>query len=118
MPSKWTAANHTFLSTLVPWIVQPFFKLINPFIDPATREKLKFDHDLRLLVPPVQLLKTHGGDVDFEYEHEVYWPALNELAAKRRAAMVERWETAGKKVGESEWYLRGGEKLDSEGEDV
>ena len=56
--------------------------------------------------------------MDFEYEHEVYWPALNELAAKRRAAMVERWETAGKKVGESEWYLRGGEKLDSEGEDV
>ncbi|KAI4218011.1 MAG: hypothetical protein LQ349_008911 [Xanthoria aureola] len=102
----------------IPWIVQPFFKLINPFIDPATREKLKFDHDLRLLVPPVQLLKTHGGDVDFEYEHEVYWPALNELAAKRRAAMVERWETAGKKVGESEWYLRGGEKVDSEGEGI
>ncbi|KAL8913292.1 MAG: hypothetical protein Q9171_001856 [Xanthocarpia ochracea] len=99
----------------IPWIVQPFFKLINPFIDPATREKLKFDQDLRLFVPPAQLLKTHGGDVDFVYEHEVYWPALNELAAKKRAVMVERWEAAGKKIGESEWYLRGGEGQDKGG---
>ncbi|KAL8779465.1 MAG: hypothetical protein Q9213_006919 [Squamulea squamosa] len=92
----------------IPWIVQPFFKLINPFIDPATREKLKFDQDLRHFVPPAQLLTTHGGDVDFVYEHDVYWPALNELAAKKKAMMVERWETAGKKIGESEFYLRGG----------
>ena len=105
---EWTRSNHSYL-LLVPWIVQPFFKLINPFIDPATREKLKFDQDLRLFVPPAQLLKTHGGDVDFVYEHEVYWPALNELAAKKRAVMVERWEAAGKKIGESEWYLRGRE---------
>ena len=98
--------------------MQPFFKLITPFIDPATREKLRFDHDLRLLVPPEQLLKSHGGDVDFVYEHEVYWPALNELAAKKRAAMVQRWETAGKKVGESESYLRSGEGAISEGQGI
>ncbi|KAI4168410.1 MAG: hypothetical protein LQ343_006419 [Gyalolechia ehrenbergii] len=94
----------------IPWVVWTFFKLINPFIDPATREKLKFDQDLRQFVPPSQLLKTHGGDVNFVYDHDVYWPALNELAAKKRAMMMERWEQAGKKVGESEYYLRGGEK--------
>ncbi|KAI4232774.1 MAG: hypothetical protein L6R40_007320 [Gallowayella cf. fulva] len=94
----------------IPWLVWPFFKLINPFIDPATREKLKFDQDLRQFVPPSQLLKTHGGDVNFVYEHDVYWPSLNELAAKKRTMMTDRWEKAGKKVGESEYYLRGGEK--------
>ncbi|KAL9593875.1 MAG: hypothetical protein Q9219_007342 [cf. Caloplaca sp. 3 TL-2023] len=94
----------------IPWVVWTFFKLINPFIDPATREKLKFDQDLRQFVPPSQLLKTHGGDVNFVYDHEVYWPALNELAARKRAMMMERWVQRGKKMGESEYYLRGGEE--------
>ncbi|KAL8908148.1 MAG: hypothetical protein Q9207_000971 [Kuettlingeria erythrocarpa] len=93
----------------IPWVVWTFFKLINPFIDPATREKIKYDQDLRQFVPPTQLLKTYGGDVDFVYDHDVYWPALNELAKKKRDAMTERWVKAGKKVGESERYLRGGE---------
>lgn len=60
-------------------------------------------------MPPSQLLKTHGGDVHFVYDHDVYWPALNELAAKKRAMMEEKWVEAGKKVGESEYFLRGGE---------
>ncbi|KAL8987809.1 MAG: hypothetical protein Q9177_003029 [Variospora cf. flavescens] len=94
----------------IPWVVWTFFKLINPFIDPATREKLKFDQDLRQFVPPTQLLKTYGGDVNFVYDHDVYWPALNELAVKKRAMMTERWIKAGKKIGESEHYLRGGEE--------
>ncbi|KAL9009510.1 MAG: hypothetical protein Q9173_005466 [Seirophora scorigena] len=94
----------------IPWVVWTFLKLINPFIDPATREKLKFDQDLRQFVPPSQLLKTYGGDVNFVYDHDVYWPALNEFAAKKRAMMMERWIKAGKKIGESEYYLRGGEE--------
>ncbi|KAL8930708.1 MAG: hypothetical protein Q9208_000579 [Pyrenodesmia sp. 3 TL-2023] len=99
----------------IPWVVWTFLKLINPFIDPATREKIKYDQDLRQFVPPSQLLKTYGGDVNFVYEHDVYWPALNELARKKRAAMTERWVEAGKKVGESEHYLRGGEKSREDG---
>ncbi|KAL9025817.1 MAG: hypothetical protein Q9196_005429 [Gyalolechia fulgens] len=94
----------------IHWVVWTFLKLINPFIDPATREKIKYDQSCRQFVPPSQLLKTYGGEVNFEYDHDVYWPALNELAAKKRAMMIERWEQAGKKVGESEYYLKGGEK--------
>ena len=55
----------------------------------------------------MQLLKTHGGDVNFEYDHEVYWPALNKLVAMKRRNMMDRWVEGGKKVGESESYLRG-----------
>ena len=81
--------------------------MINPFIDPLTREKMKFDEDLRKLVPPEQLLKSYGGDCEFEYVHETYWPALNKMAEEKRTAMREKWEEAGKKVGESEAYLKG-----------
>ena len=85
-----------------------FMKLITPFIDPLTREKLKFNEDLRKHVPPSQLLKTVGGDVEFEYDHSIYWPALNTLAAQRRNEYRERWIQGGKLVGEHENYLRGG----------
>ena len=91
----------------VPWIVWGFFKLINPFIDPLTREKMKFDVDMRKIVPPEQLMKVYGGDAEFEYEHSVYWPALNKLADERRRGIRQRWESAGKKIGESEKYLKG-----------
>src|SRR5579871_4446538 len=37
--------------TVVPSFVKIFFKLISPFIDPNTREKLKFNENLREYVP-------------------------------------------------------------------
>lgn len=92
----------------MPWSIQGFFKLITPFIDPLTREKLKFNESLREHVPSAQLWTTLGGDVQFEYDHSVYWPALIKLASDRRQAYRERWVSGGKKVGESEEYLRGG----------
>ena len=96
----------------VPWLVWGFFKAISPFIDPVTREKLKFDEDLRGLVPPGQLLKRFGGDVEFEYVHGRYWPALNEEAGRRRGERLGRWERGGGLVGESEFYLGGVGKSD------
>jgi CRAL/TRIO domain len=92
----------------VPFMLWGFFKLITPFIDPLTREKLKFNEDMAQHVPPAQLLKQNGGEVEFEYDHTVYWPALIELAETRREAFQSRWKKAGKHVGESEDYLRGG----------
>ena len=48
--------------------------------------------------------------MEFEYVHDAYWPALNNLAGERRKAFEERWVKAGSKVGESEVYLRGGDE--------
>ncbi|ERF76475.1 hypothetical protein EPUS_06137 [Endocarpon pusillum Z07020] len=96
------------LVTNVPFMIWGFFKLITPFIDPLTREKLKFNEDLTQHVPPSQLLKQNGGEVEFEYDHTIYWPALSKLAEIKRLASQARWERAGKHVGESEDYLRGG----------
>lgn len=95
---------------IVPWPVWGFFKLISPFIDPLTREKMKFNEDLRQHVPPAQLWSIMGGDVDFEYDHSVYWPGLIKLAAERRTAYRERWVRGGKRVGEYESYLKGGDQ--------
>lgn len=93
----------------MPFVVWGFFKLITPFIDPHTRQKLKFNEDLREHVPPAHLMKPVGGDVEFRYDHSIYWPALNELAAQRRAAYRERWIQGGKQIGELENYLKGGD---------
>ncbi|CDM30632.1 hypothetical protein DTO013E5_2431 [Penicillium roqueforti] len=91
----------------VPFVIWGFFKLITPLIDPNTRQKLKFNEDLRQHVPPSQLMKSVGGDVEFRYDHASYWPTLNKLAEQRREAYRERWVQGGKQVGEFENYLKG-----------
>jgi len=91
-------------------LINAFFKMITPFIDPVTREKMVFNEDLRKHVPPSQLDKSYGGDVDFKYDHSVYWPALNKICDERRAAYKEKWVAGGKQLGEYEAYLRGGEQ--------
>ncbi|MCJ1474790.1 hypothetical protein MMC13_003450 [Lambiella insularis] len=94
----------------IPWFFWGFYKLVGPFIDPFTKQKLKFNEEMRLHVPPSQLMKTHGGEVAFEYSHDTYWPALNKLADERRKLQEERWIKGGKRVGESEVYLKGGDE--------
>ncbi|PYH75929.1 CRAL/TRIO domain protein [Aspergillus uvarum CBS 121591] len=92
----------------MPFLINGFFKIITPFIDPQTRQKLKFNEDLRQHVPPEQLMKSMGGDVEFRYDHATYWPTLNQLADQRRAAYKERWIQGGKRIGEFENYLKTG----------
>ncbi|KAG9237720.1 putative CRAL-TRIO domain-containing protein C23B6.04c [Amylocarpus encephaloides] len=92
----------------VPWVVWGFFKLITPFIDPLTKDKLKFNDDMRQHVPPQQLWKEWLGDLEFEYEHETYWPTLVKLCEERFTERKVRWTEAGKHYGESEIYLKGG----------
>jgi hypothetical protein len=73
-----------------------------------TKEKLKFNEKMREHAPPEQLWNEFQGDLDFDYDHEIYWPALLQLCEERRRERKERWAKAGKHYGESEMYLRGG----------
>ena len=70
-----------------------------------------FNEDLRNHVPTAHLIKPVGGDVEFRYDHSIYWPALNKLAEQRRKAYRERWVQVGKRIGEYENYLKGGSSL-------
>ncbi|KXH49718.1 CRAL/TRIO domain-containing protein [Colletotrichum simmondsii] len=92
----------------VPWMVNGFFKLITPFIDPMTRDKLKFNEDMRQYVPEEQLwTEFSDGKLEFEYDHSVYWPALNGMCKEKHDARTARWVAGGKQIGESEDYLGG-----------
>ncbi|KAL2017345.1 hypothetical protein VTK56DRAFT_2268 [Thermocarpiscus australiensis] len=91
----------------MPWIVHGFFKLITPFIDPHTREKLKFNEDMTQYVPAEQMWTEFNGKLEFEYDHSVYWPALHKLCRERREARWQRWLAGGQQLGESEDYLAG-----------
>lgn len=98
------------LITHLPWYVTAFLKIISPFIDPVTKTKMRYNEPLTDHIPASQLMKNAGGEVDFVYDHSVYWPALDALATERRKERMQRWEAAGKIIGESEIYLWGGDE--------
>jgi hypothetical protein len=67
---------------------------------------LKFNEDLKEYVPSDQLIELFGGECDFEYKHEIFWPAYLELASERRERYLAKWKALGGGIGHSEWELR------------
>lgn len=63
---------------------------------------------MRQHVPPEQLWNEFHGDLEFEYDHEVYWPTMLKLCEEKHAEQRERWVKGGKRYGESEDYIKGG----------
>ena len=77
--------QHHYVETLgralvvnLPGILSFFYKGIAPFLDPVTREKMRFNPDLSELVPREQLDADFGGDYEYEFDHEAYWNQLLE----------------------------------------
>ena len=73
---------------------------------PTAKEKLKFNENLREYVPSEQLYELFGGDLVFEYDHEMYWPAYLKLASERKEKYFARFKAVGGHIGQSEWDLR------------
>ncbi|KAI0034251.1 CRAL/TRIO domain-containing protein [Vararia minispora EC-137] len=94
----------------VPFLLNAFFKLITPLVDPHTRVKMKFNPRAVKdgLFDAEQLLSESGwgGAVDFRWDHAKYWPALLKLCAETRERYMERWRKLGAKVGASEWDIK------------
>ncbi|EMD32668.1 hypothetical protein CERSUDRAFT_87973 [Gelatoporia subvermispora B] len=57
----------------LPFILNFFYKGISPFLDPVTRDKMRFNPDLLELIPKEQLDADFGGEYEFEYDFEKYW---------------------------------------------
>lgn len=98
------------LLTNIPWLAWTFLKLIHPFIDPLTREKLVFDEPFNKYVAEDQLDFLYGGKLDFKYKHDIYWPSLNKIAKDKREHYFKRFQKFGSIVGLSEVDLRGHEE--------
>ncbi|THU83752.1 CRAL/TRIO domain-containing protein [Dendrothele bispora CBS 962.96] len=67
--------------TNLPFLLNFFYKGISPFLDPVTRDKMRFNPDLLELVPASQLEAEFGGEYDFEFKHEDYWKQIIETCA-------------------------------------
>lgn len=98
----------------IPGFFFTFYKLVSPFVDPVTKEKIRFlegKADATSLIPPEQLQKIFGGQVNFEYDHATYFPALTRLCFERKRDNLERWRKFGEgKCGLDEAIIRGGRK--------
>lgn len=97
----------------VPFLLNAFYKLINPFIDPVSREKMQFNPQLikdNIFSPDMVMAGSWGGEKNFEYVHEEYWPTLVEMCDSRKETWMEKWRTLGGKVGVKEWEYKGGDE--------
>ncbi|GAA5961025.1 hypothetical protein JCM3765_006506 [Sporobolomyces pararoseus] len=100
----------------IPGFFFTFYKLVSPFVDPVTKEKIRFlegKADATSLIPPAQLQKIFGGEINFEYDHETYFPALTKLCMERKQENLKRWKQfGGGKCGIDEAVIKGAKKPD------
>lgn len=100
----------------MPWLLKGFFKIITPFIDPVTREKLSFDQDCSGAVEASILATPFGGQADLSqaaYDHQAYWTGpkgVATLARERERRMLDKFRQLGGTVGLKEWDMKEGEQ--------
>lgn len=90
-----TILQHHYVETLgraivvnLPMILSFFYKGIAPFLDPVTRDKMRFNPDLFELVPREQLDADFGGDYEYDFEPESYWNQLIEYVITARLVAI------------------------------
>lgn len=97
----------------MPFLLNAFYKLITPLIDPVTKDKMRFNPKVVQdgLFTADSVWQEFGGDIEFKYDHQTYWPALIEMANGRRKQQMNRWRELGAKVGFKEWDVKKGETV-------
>ncbi|SPO23997.1 related to PDR16 - protein involved in lipid biosynthesis and multidrug resistance / PHO13 -4-nitrophenylphosphatase [Ustilago trichophora] len=64
----------------VPWFINAFFTAVTPFLDPITKEKIRFNANLAEFVPREQLdAEFAGGRYNYEWDFKTYWDTLIEV---------------------------------------
>ncbi|KAJ9108711.1 hypothetical protein QFC21_000031 [Naganishia friedmannii] len=89
----------------IPWIVRKFLDIAFTFVDPVTKGKVRWHVDVvkEGLVGAGEALREYGGDVDFVYKQEEYWPLLLATSLAKREQYLANWARLGGGVGVSEW---------------
>ena len=62
---------------------------------------------MKKYVPAEQLWTEFNGNLEFDYDHATYWPALQKMCAEKREAKYQRWVAGGEQIGELEDYITG-----------
>jgi CRAL/TRIO domain len=93
-----------------PYFFALFYKLIEPFIDSYTRDKIRFSPNVieEGLFTPEMVLTDWGGSRELIWQHDVYWPILVKRAEDRKKVLIETWRGLGAKVGLKEWDMKSG----------
>ncbi|EPQ30730.1 uncharacterized protein PFL1_01631 [Pseudozyma flocculosa PF-1] len=61
----------------VPWILNAFFTAITPFLDPITKDKIRFNADLKEFIPVEQLdVEFSGGRYNYDFDFKTYWNTI------------------------------------------
>jgi len=60
----------------LPTILAFFYRGLSPFMDPVTRDKIRFNPNLLELIPAEQLDAAFGGENEYTFESESYWEQL------------------------------------------
>ena len=101
----------------VPFLIQAFFSMIKPFIDPITRNKMKFNPKAVQdgLFAADELFKDSGwgGSREFVWDHEKYWGSFVRMCAEIREDQMARWRKLGGCVGCDELDYKLGEVVDT-----
>ncbi|KAF8183935.1 CRAL-TRIO domain-containing protein [Pholiota molesta] len=92
----------------VPFLINAFFKVVMPLVDPITRNKVKFNPEIFKdgLFTTDNVMKEWGGDHHFEYDHDKYWPDLVTRCQSRTKNWEKNWRELGATVGISEWAYK------------
>lgn len=87
-----------------------FLKFMLALVDPVTRAKVFINPSVREegLFEADQVKKQFGGDREFEYNHEQYWPELLRMSEERKSGWMAKWREMGGKIGLKEWDYKGG----------
>ncbi|KAL1670538.1 CRAL-TRIO domain-containing protein [Schizophyllum commune] len=62
----------------LPMLLNFFYKGISPFLDPVTRDKMRFNPNLLDFIAPDQLDAQFGGEHYYEFEFESFWAQIVE----------------------------------------
>ncbi|KAI5951729.1 PDR17 [Candida jiufengensis] len=89
----------------LPWIANAFMKISRPFVDPYTMSKTHFD-SFQNFVPKQQLFNEYNGIINFKYDHDIYWPKMNEIAENKYNIYMNNFKKLGGTIGLSEFDLR------------
>lgn len=100
----------------VPFFIRTFFKMITPFIDPITRNKMKFNpkpiEDGLFAADDLIQDGGWGGSRNFVWDHEKYWKPFVQMCAEAKAKQMARWRRLGARVGCDEWDYKSEEVVD------